>query len=84
MFSTFFGARYLKFDEEFQFASSGAGGNGLFELADTRDRSDVVDSSLMVGQLRLFQVAVKHRQAAVETSRLIRMKPRAPGVGFGQ
>ncbi len=31
-----------------------------------------------------YRLAVTHRQAAVETSRLIRMKPRQPGKGFGQ
>lgn len=30
-----------------------------------------------------YQVAVKHRQAAVRTSRLIRNKPREAGAGFG-
>jgi len=32
----------------------------------------------------LYREAVKHRQAAVATSRLIRLKPRPPGVGFGE
>jgi uncharacterized protein (DUF1330 family) len=32
----------------------------------------------------VYREAVKHRQAAVETSRLIRLKPRAPGIGFGE
>ncbi len=31
----------------------------------------------------VYQQAVKHRQAAVETSRLIRHKPRDAGKGFG-
>jgi uncharacterized protein (DUF1330 family) len=31
----------------------------------------------------LYREAVKHRQAAVEDSRLIRLKPGAAGVGFG-
>lgn len=30
-----------------------------------------------------YQKAVKHRQAAVKTSRLIRTRPRDPGKGFG-
>lgn len=30
-----------------------------------------------------YRKAVKHRQAAVKTSRLIRMKPKAAGNGFG-
>jgi uncharacterized protein (DUF1330 family) len=32
----------------------------------------------------IYREAVKHRQAAVEDSRLIRLAPRAPGVGFGE
>src|SRR5215471_1648054 len=32
----------------------------------------------------VYREAVKHRQAAVEDSRLIRLKPRAPGIGFGE
>ena len=31
-----------------------------------------------------YQQAVKHRQAAVEDSRLIRLRPRPPGTGFGE
>ena len=31
-----------------------------------------------------YQQAVKHRQAAVEDSRLIRLEPRSPGAGFGE
>ncbi len=31
-----------------------------------------------------YREAVKHRQAAVEDSRLIRMRPAKPGVGFGE
>jgi len=31
----------------------------------------------------IYREAVKHRQAAVQTSRLIRLKPLAPGKGFG-
>jgi uncharacterized protein (DUF1330 family) len=31
-----------------------------------------------------YREAVKHRQAAVEDSRLIRLKPRAPGRHFGE
>ena len=31
-----------------------------------------------------YQALVHHRQAAVETSRLVRMKPRDAGQGFGQ
>ena len=31
-----------------------------------------------------YQAAVHHRQAAVQTSRLIRMMPRKPGAGFGE
>jgi uncharacterized protein (DUF1330 family) len=31
-----------------------------------------------------YREAVKHRQAAVEDSRLIRMKPGKPGSGFGE
>lgn len=31
-----------------------------------------------------YQSAVKHRQAAVETSRLVRMKPRKSGIEFGK
>ena len=31
-----------------------------------------------------YQKAVVHRQAAVLTSRLIRLSPRAPGAGFGE
>lgn len=31
-----------------------------------------------------YREAVKHRQAAVKTSRLIRMQPAAPGGGFGE
>jgi hypothetical protein len=30
-----------------------------------------------------YQKAVKHRHAAVKTSRLIRTRPRDPGKGFG-
>ena len=39
-----------------------------------------------VGMLRdpVYREAVKHRQAAVETSRLIRLKPCAVGIGFGE
>jgi len=32
----------------------------------------------------VYRAAVKHRQAAVETSRLIRLKPRPAGIGFGE
>lgn len=32
----------------------------------------------------VYREAVKHRQAAVETSRLIRMQPASPGSGFGE
>lgn len=32
----------------------------------------------------VYREAVKHRQAAVEDSRLIRLAPLAPGSGFGQ
>jgi|SRR6185369_6739347 len=32
----------------------------------------------------VYREAVKHRQAAVETSRLIRLKPRPVGIGFGE
>lgn len=32
----------------------------------------------------VYREAVKHRQAAVEDSRLIRLRPRAPGTGFGE
>ncbi|WP_341705147.1 DUF1330 domain-containing protein [Ferrovibrio sp.] len=32
----------------------------------------------------VYREAVKHRQAAVEDSRLIRLQPRAPGQGFGE
>jgi uncharacterized protein (DUF1330 family) len=32
----------------------------------------------------VYREAVKHRQAAVEDSRLIRLSPRAPGKGFGE
>ena len=32
----------------------------------------------------VYQQAVKHRQAAVADSRLIRMAPLAPGAGFGE
>jgi uncharacterized protein (DUF1330 family) len=32
----------------------------------------------------VYREAVKHRQAAVQTSRLIRLKPLAPGKGFGE
>jgi uncharacterized protein (DUF1330 family) len=32
----------------------------------------------------VYREAVKHRQAAVETSRLIRLKPRPAGIGFGE
>lgn len=31
-----------------------------------------------------YRVAVKHRQAAVADSRLIRLSPRTPGEGFGE
>ena len=31
-----------------------------------------------------YQAVVHHRQAAVETSRLIRTQPRGPGAGFGE
>lgn len=31
-----------------------------------------------------YQIAVVHRQAAVKTSRLIRLKPREAGLGFGE
>ena len=32
----------------------------------------------------VYREAVKHRQAAVADSRLIRIRPRAPGSGFGE
>jgi uncharacterized protein (DUF1330 family) len=32
----------------------------------------------------VYREAVKHRQAAVEDSRLIRLAPRPPGIGFGE
>jgi uncharacterized protein (DUF1330 family) len=32
----------------------------------------------------VYQAIVHHRQLAVETSRLIRMQPRKPGMGFGE
>ncbi len=32
----------------------------------------------------VYREAVKHRQAAVEASRLIRLSPLAPGAGFGE
>ena len=32
----------------------------------------------------VYREAVKHRQAAVEDSRLIRMKPGKPGAAFGE
>jgi uncharacterized protein (DUF1330 family) len=32
----------------------------------------------------VYREVVKHRQAAVEDSRLIRLRPRAPGAGFGE
>ena len=32
----------------------------------------------------VYRQAVKHRQAAVEDSRLIRLQPMAPGKGFGE
>ena len=32
----------------------------------------------------VYREAVKHRQAAVEDSRLIRLQPMAPGKGFGE
>lgn len=32
----------------------------------------------------VYREAVKHRQAAVATSRLIRLKPRPAGIGFGE
>ena len=32
----------------------------------------------------VYREAVKHRQAAVDDSRLIRLKPRAPGKTFGE
>ena len=32
----------------------------------------------------VYREAVKHRQAAVEDSRLIRLKPMPVGAGFGQ
>lgn len=32
----------------------------------------------------IYREAVKHRQAAVADSRLVRMKPGAPGAGFGE
>jgi uncharacterized protein (DUF1330 family) len=32
----------------------------------------------------VYREAVKHRQAAVETSRLIRLQPSAPGARFGE
>ena len=32
----------------------------------------------------IYREAVKHRQAAVEDSRLIRLAPLAPGQGFGE
>ena len=31
-----------------------------------------------------YQQAVRHRQAAVEDSRLIRLRPQPPGTGFGE
>ncbi len=41
--------------------------------------------SAFVEMLRdpVYREAVKHRQAAVETSRLLRFEPSAPGGGFG-
>lgn len=42
--------------------------------------------SAFVDMLRdpLYREAVKHRQAAVEDSRLIRLAPLPPGAGFGE
>ncbi len=43
------------------------------------------DVAAFVTMLRdpVYREAVKHRQAAVEDSRLIRLQPGAAGVGFG-
>lgn len=68
---------------------------GAFELTligpDT-ERWDFVfiaeypDADAFIGMLRdpEYREAVKHRQAAVKDSRLIRLKPRAPGALFGE
>ena len=44
------------------------------------------DAEAFIAMLRdpEYREAVKHRQAAVEDSRLIRLKPRPPGQGFGE
>ncbi|MDB5626441.1 MAG: hypothetical protein JWR73_2243 [Tardiphaga sp.] len=43
-----------------------------------------VDAFVQMIRDPVYREAVKHRQAAVEDSRLIRTKPQAPGATFGQ
>lgn len=43
-----------------------------------------VDSFVTMLRDPTYRVAVKHRQAAVETSRLIRLEPGIPGAHFGE
>jgi uncharacterized protein (DUF1330 family) len=43
-----------------------------------------VDAFVQMIRDPVYREAVKHRQAAVEDSRLIRTKPRAPGNNFGE
>jgi uncharacterized protein (DUF1330 family) len=68
---------------------------GAFELTLTgpaNERWDAVfiaeypSTAAFVEMVRdpVYREAVKHRQAAVEDSRLIRLQPRTPGAGFGE
>lgn len=43
-----------------------------------------VDAFVQMIRDPVYREAVKHRQAAVSDSRLIRLKPQAPGATFGQ
>lgn len=56
------------------------------ELWDIAFVAEYPNSGAFVAMVRDpdYREAVKHRQAAVENSRLIRMKPLEPGTGFGQ
>jgi uncharacterized protein (DUF1330 family) len=58
---------------------------GRFELMLIGPAEERWDLAFIVAMIRdpVYREAVKHRQAAVEDSRLIRLKPGAAGVGFG-
>jgi uncharacterized protein (DUF1330 family) len=43
-----------------------------------------VDAFVEMLRDEAYREAVKHRQAAVEDSRLIRLEPRSPGAHFGE